>query len=206
MKPLYLRIGVVAAIAALTCCLFGCTLGHQNESATFVGAFHPLTGMNEPLEYGATSEDVEQARENLLSNEVGSDKKTIFVAVRVYADDEENKIVGIVDGTVKGATVADAELTVDDTNSYHDNYGLNDRGYFETLEQIGYHDGAKSCELLGGSGETYSAIFMFDISNHDFEEGETAHLEWGEYSVDFNMSDIQEVDSPIAMVDALRSA
>ena len=102
-----------------------------------------------------------------------------------------------------GGTVSAAELTIDGVNTYDDNYGLNNRDYFETLEQLGYHDGADSGELLGGSGETYGAIFLFWISNNDYNVGETAHLEWGDYSVDFNMSDIQEVDSPLAMLDAL---
>ena len=229
MKPLFWKIGTVAASATLVCCLFGCSSQpaehqgeeqneaateetevaaeeQQDESVSLAGAFRPLTGMNEPLEYNGTAAEIEQARENLKSNVASDDEKMVFVAIQVAADDRENRTLGVVNGNMRGATVSAAELTVDDINTYGDIYGLNSRDYFETLEQLGYHDGADNGELLGGSGDTYGAIFLFSVSNNDLEQGTTAHLEWGDYSIDFNMSDIQEVDSPLAMIDALQAA
>ncbi|MFR8784348.1 hypothetical protein [Slackia sp.] len=222
MKPLFWRIGAVAASAALACCLFGCssqpagqqeqqgdTVAEEEQQAnplSFVGAFHPLTGMSEPTEFNGTPEQIEEGRANLIAQEGEDDEKVLFVMVRASADERENLNFGIVNGNMRGGIVSAAELTIDDVNTYSDNYGLNSKGYFETLEQLGYHDGAESGELLGGSGETYGAVFVFFISNNDYNVGETAHLEWGDYSVDFNMSDIQEVDSPVAMIDALETA
>lgn len=222
MRPLILKIGTVAASVALTCCLFGCSSqpteqqGQQEDTAaeeeqqtnplSFVGAFHPLTGMSEPTEFNGTPEQIEEGRANLITQEEDDDEKVVFVMVRASADERENLNFGIVNGSMRGGTVSAAELTIDGVNTYGDNYGLNSRDYFETLEQLGYHDGADGGELLGGSGETYGAVFLFFISNNDYNVGETAHLEWGDYSVDFSMSDIQEVDSPITMIDALQMA
>lgn len=223
MKPLPWRIGALAASATLACCLLGCSSQpaeqqepqeepaaqeeqEQSSQATLVGAFHPLTGMNEPSEYTGTPEEIEQARANLVASEADDDEKTIFIALRVAADDRENIDLGVINGNMRGATVSAAELTVDGINSYGDIYGLNTRDYFDTLSRIGYHDGAESGELLGGSGDVYNAIFLFTISNNDYEKGTEAHLEWGDFSIDFSMSDIQEVDSPLAMVETLQNA
>lgn len=232
MKSLFWKIGAAVVSTALACCLFGCSSrpsepqGAQEDTAieeesqnqqedtvteedpqanplSLAGAFHPLTGSSEPMEFNGTPEQIEEGRANLIANEEAADKKILFVAVQASADDRENLNFGVVNGNMTGGTVSAAELTIDGVNTYDDNYGLNNRDYFETLEQLGYHDGADSGELLGGSGETYGAIFLFWISNNDYNVGETAHLEWGDYSVDFNMSDIQEVDSPLAMIDAL---
>lgn len=221
MKSLFLRIGIVASFMALAFCLFGCSSqpsdeqsqqdgaaeeSQRDQSVSLVGAFHTLTGMSEPTEFVGTAEEIEQVRTDLKTEEANDDEKTIFVAMRVAADDRENKNLGVINGNAGGALVSAGELSIDGINTYSDIYGLNSRDYFDTLEQLGYHDGAKPGELLGGSGETYSAIFLFKISNNDFENGQTAHLQWGDYNVDFNMSDIQEVDNPLAMVDVLQNA
>lgn len=222
MKPLFWRIGAVAASAALACYLFGCssqpagqqeqqgdTVAEEEQQAnplSFVGAFHPLTGMSEPTEFNGTPEQIEEGRANLIAREGENDKKVLFIMVRASADERENLKFGIVNGIMRGGTVSAAKLTIDDVNTYGDNYGVNSRDYFGTLEQLGYHDGADNGELLGGSCDTYGAVFLFFISNNDYNVGETAHLEWGDYSVDFDMADIQEVDSPVAMIDALETA
>ncbi len=90
--------------------------------------------------------------------------------------------------------------------AFHPLTGISEPAEFNgTLEQIGYHDGADSGELLGGSGETYKAVFLFWVSNNDFSNGETARLTWGDYRVDFSMADIREVGSPLDMVSELQN-
>lgn len=86
------------------------------------------------MEFNGTPEQIEEGRANLIANEEAADEKILFVAVQASADDRENLNFGVVNGNMTGGTVSAAELTIDGVNTYDDNYGLNNRDYFETLE------------------------------------------------------------------------
>ncbi len=174
-----------------------------------MGAFHPLTGANEPTEYNkgaATEEQVAVAADNATKNETDSDTKTVFVMVEVCPDDQENLAIGSSKKLSSGGFASGAELTVDGVNTYNDSYGANRKDYFPLLSDLGYHDGGNLDTLYAGTTEPYRAVFLFWIGNNDFESGETAHLEWGDFGIDFNMSDVKEVGSPLEMVNALQGA
>lgn len=183
----------------------------QSESSplSLVGAFHPLTGASEPTEYNkgaATEEQIAVATDNATKNEANGDTKTVFVMVEVRPDDQENLAIGSPEMLSSGERASGAELTVDGINTYNDSYSLNRKGYFSLLSDLGYHDGGNSDTLYAGTTEPYRAVFLFWIGNNDFENGGTAHLEWGDFGIDFNMSDVREVGSPLEMVNALQEA
>lgn len=168
---------------------------------SLVGAFHPATGMTQP---SGTKEQVQKGMANLTQSESANDKKTIFVFAKVVPDDKKNLKVGIIKGNMRGGTVSAATLTVDKTNEYGDNYGLNRRDYFETLTQLGYHDGASGNELMAGSDSDYRVVFIFFVGKNDLEKGKSAQLEWGDFSLSFDMKDVRSVESPNNMIAELQ--
>lgn len=168
-----------------------------------LGAFHPLTGMSEPTEFNsgqATPEEIATGTDNLKNGEQSSDTKTLFVFAEAKADEKKNLEVGASTSLSTGEWASDAKLTVDGTNEYSDNYTLNKRGYFQTLADMGFHDGATSGELYANSPDTYKAVFLFFIGNSDLENGKEAHLKWGDFELDFNLSEVKEVNSPTDMI------
>lgn len=163
------------------------------------GIYHTLTGINEPT---AFSYDAKNA---LIDAEEKADKKVLYVAVSVTPDERENIHVGSKNGNLSGGTVSDAKLVIDDINEYGDDFGLNKSGisgktYYPQLLELGYHDGSDQDELLGGSEEPYRAIFLFFLSNADFEKGEVGYFTWGDFSTEIDMSTIKTVDTPLDMV------
>ena len=211
MKPRIIKLGIFAMVAALTLCLAGCgSNGGTSQPAkespfTVEEVYHSLTGTDEPEYYAGTS-DYDIAKQNEKQNEANADTKHIFVAVNLEADDKENiSITGVRSGS---QVWSGAELRIDDANTYNDNWSLNNTSkfkkiYVSKLDELGYGDGTNHKTLYGGSGDSYKAIFVFDISNNDFENGEVGHLSWNGYSADFNLSDVKEVESPLAMVEEL---
>ena len=232
MRPLVRLVGVAVAGLSLTCCLFGCSSQSPNVAASSdqpakqeqetqseqeveqkgetqpiplysIRAFHCQTGMSEPSEYMGTPAELEQAKARLVENEANSDDKIIFVAAEVVADDQEDIKVGAVNDSMIGATTSAGELTIDGENSYSDIHGLNSKDCFDVLELLEFHDGADNDILKAGSGDSYCVIIIFSISSEDYEQGSEAHLQWGDFSVDFPMSDIVEVDTPKTMTEKL---
>lgn len=193
-KLFILVVGVLALALALSACSTdeGSTDEQSVEENPFVliGAFHPSTGMSEPTEF--YTDDQEGITNQLAEDESLDEKKVLFVAAEVTPDEKKNMNVG-----------AAAKLRIDDINEYSDNYPVNKRDYFDSPTSAGFHNGKLADEVLGGSDETYKVIFMFFVSNNDFENGETAHLEWGDFGLDFSMADVQEVETPNDMVVAL---
>ena len=224
VKSKLMGVGTLALSAIIACGMAGCSLQpaeqqgpdrqgaeQQSESSplSLVGAFHPLTGASEPTEYNkgaATEEQIAVAADNATKNEANRDTKTVFVMVEVRPDDQENLAIGSPERLSSGERVSGAELTVDGINTYNDSYSLNRKGYFSLLSDLGYHGGGISDTLYAGTTEPYRAVFLFWIGNNDFENGGTAHLEWGDFGIDFNMSDVREVGSPLEMVNALQEA
>ena len=151
-----------------------------------------------------TEEQIQQGMENLKQSESANDTKTIFVFAKVVADDKKNLEVGISEGNMRGGTVSAATLTVDGVNEYGDNYGLNRRDYFETLTQLGYHDGASGNELMAGSDSDYRVVFIFFVGKNDVEKDKSAQLKWGDYSLSFDMKDVQSVEAPNNMIAELQ--
>ena len=147
---------------------------------------------------GPDRQGVEQQSESSPLSLVG--------AFHPLTDDQENLAIGSPEMLSSGERVSGAELTVDGINTYNDSYSLNRKGYFSLLSDLGYHDGGNSDTLYAGTTEPYRAVFLFWIGNNDFENGGTAHLEWGDFGIDFNMSDVREVGSPLEMVNALQGA
>ena len=219
-----IRKALAAALAAtLALFMFGC--GSQGEGGTeaggdaaqdvqepsnpvsVIGAYHPLTGLTEPTDYNsslATPEEIEIGTVNAKDSESSDDTKKVFVAVEVQPDEKENIDVGSAVMMTTGELTSGAELLVDDVNEYSDNYVLNDhRDYFGRLLELGFHDGSHSDTVYAGADEPYKAIFLFFIGNNDYENGETGTIEWGDYTVEFPISDIQEVETPLDMVAAL---
>lgn len=198
------------AFAALSLSLFGCAGGGNTQATeenpfTVEGVYHSSTGMDEPENYAGTP-DYDIAKQNEKQNEASADTKHLFVVVNLDADDKENISVT---GVRSGSQVwSGAELKIDDTNEYNDNWSLNNSSkfkeiYVSKLTELGYGDGTNHKTLYGGSDDSYKAIFVFNISNNDFENGEVGHLSWNDYSADFNLSDVKEVESPLVMVEEL---
>lgn len=204
-KLFILVAGVLALALALSACSTdeGSTDEQPVEENPFalIGAFHPSTGTSEPTEF--YTDDQEGITNQLAETEALDEKKVLFVAAEVTPDEKKNMDVGAATQLTTGEFVSAAKLTIDGVNEYNDNYSLNERDYFDNLEDAGFHDGALSDEVLGGSDEKYKVIFMFFVSNNDFENGETAHLKWGDFEFDFSMADVQEVDTPSDMIAAL---
>lgn len=211
--------GVVFIAAVLSLfALYGCSSSNETASGEsdsveveasnplqIDGVYHTLTGMNEPKAYGSgTGADYDTAKANLSESQANSDEKILYVAVSVTPDERENIHVGAINGNMRGGTVSDAKLVIDNINDYGDIFGLNKSGasgkvYYPVLREYGYRDGADQDELLGGSEKPYRAIFMFDISNTDFEKGEVGYFTWGSFSTEIDMSTVKTVDTPLDM-------
>lgn len=168
-----------------------------------VGVFHPSTGMYDPETF--TGADYDTIVSRLTDSELEDDKKTVFVAINMKADGEDNTEIPIqVDGV--GNRVSGADLIVgnnkyDDTWAY--NQGGSQKGFAEKLSEIGYADGAGGVTLYGGSDDSYKAIFMFFISNHDYKSGGTARLTWNGMEADVNLASMVEVATPSDIVTKL---
>lgn len=127
----------------------------------------------------------------------------------IAPDAKENKSVGGGKALSNGSDrVSGAELIIDGTNKYKDNWALNNSSRFKTiytskLSELGYKDGTLPSTLYGGSDEPYKLVSVFFVSNSDFENGKKATLEFGDYSLDFDMAEIKEVNSPLSMIDEL---
>lgn len=205
---------IVLAITLLACALLaGCSSGEQKAEEnplSIEGAYHPLTGMDEP-EYYAGTEDYEVAVTNSKANEANSDTKRVFVAVSLDADDKENLTVAKAQRMGAGDSVSTAKLVIDDTNTYNDYWALNNNSEFKQLyvsglKELGYGDGTENVTLYGGSDDQYKAVFVFFVSNNDLENGETARLTWEDREAEFNLEDVKEVDSPLVMVKDLKNS
>lgn len=223
MKSMVWRAGVAAFATSLALFMFGCgsqgggSAEADGEAAqetqepsnpvSVIGAYHPLTGLTEPTEFNsglATPEEIEIGTVNAKDSESSDDTKKVFVAVEVQPDEKENIDVGSAVMMTTGEINSGAKLLVDDVNDYLDNYVLNDhRDYFGRLLELGFHDGSHSDTVYAGADEPYKAIFLFFVGNNDYENGETGTIEWGDYTVEFPISDIQEVETPLDMVVAL---
>lgn len=193
-------LGIISALGISACSY---TPAQPTLPLTLLGAFHPLTGTSEPTEFNsglATPEEIVIGTENLKSDEQSSDTKTLFIFAEAKADGKKNLEVGASTPLSTGEWASDAKLTVDGTNEYNDNYTLNKRGYFQTLADMGFHDGATGGELYANSPDTYKAVFLFFVGNNDLENGEKAHLEWGDFELDINLSEVKEVNSPADMI------
>lgn len=157
------------------------------------GVFHPSTGKDDPAAYSGI--DYDTIYQRLADSEKSDSKKTLFVAVKLNADANDNIEIPIrVDGARN--RISGAELTID-SNTYKDNWSYNKGGSQEgiatELGEAGYTDGTGGVTLSGGSDDSYKAIFMFWISNKDYESGGTAHLTWNDYETDVDLSSMQEV-------------
>ena len=206
--PISRRYFLAAAGLGMTCMLTtGCSITVSSKSSnesekspiTLIGAYHPLTGMSDPQDLASDADLLAEAEQNLREGEAGHDTKDIFVLAEVTPDTKKNiELHTTVDHTT-GAT-----LTVDGTNKYNDSYGLNKRDWFELLTQLGFHNGKSSETLYAGSNETYKQVFMFPIGNNDLKNGKTASVKWGDLTLSFEMSQIQEVATPRDMVAQLQ--
>jgi hypothetical protein len=170
---------------------------------SLIGAYHPLTGMSDPQDFSGDATTIATAEQNLRESETGSNTKCVFVLAEVTPDDKENLKLQS-ESTVGGSHISGAKLIVDDTNDYLDSYAGNKKDWFELLTELGYHNGKTSETLYAGSEETYKEAFMFFVGNNDLENGQAARITWGDLSLDFEMSQIQEVATPREMVARLQ--
>ena len=76
-----------------------------------------------------------------MANESSSDTKTIFVAAEIVPDEKRNLEVGSVSKLSTGEMYCNAELVIDGTNEYRDEYDINDRDWKSTYLDSGFHDG-----------------------------------------------------------------
>lgn len=175
----------------------------EQNPMSLIGAYHPLTGMSDPQDYSDDPGTIATAEHNLRESEADSDTKCIFVLAEVTPDDRENLKLQS-ENTVGGGHISGAKLIVDDTDDYLDSYAGNKKDWFELLTELGYHNGKTSETIYAGSEETYKEAFMFFVGNNDLENGQAAHITWGDLSLDFEMSQIQEVATPREMVAQLQ--
>lgn len=189
--------------------LSGCDGGtgnDENNPFRFIAAFHCAAGISEPTEYGNGSQaEIDTATANLMANESSSDTKTIFVAAEIVPDEKRNLEVGSVSKLSTGEMYCNAELVIDGTNEYRDEYDINDRDWKSTYLDSGFHDGGNFQTVLAASEQTYKVVFAFSIGNNDCENGEKASLLWGDYSLDFDIDDIQEAGTPNEILSKLQS-
>ena len=206
--PISRRYFLAAAGLGMTCMLTtGCSITVSSKSSnesekspiTLIGAYHPLTGISDPQDLASDADLLAEAEQNLREGEAGHDTKDIFVLAEVTPDTKKNIELHTTVNHTTGAT-----LTVDGTNSYDDSYGLNKRDWFELLTQLGFHNGKSSETLYAGSNETYKQVFMFFIGNNDLENGKAASVKWGDLTLSFEISQIQEVATPRDMVAQLQ--
>ena len=206
--PISRRNFLAAAGLGMTCMLTtGCSITVSSKSSnesekspiTLIGAYHPLTGISDPQDLASDADLLAEAEQNLREGEAGHDTKDIFVLAEVTPDTKKNIELQTTVHHTTGAT-----LTVDGTNSYDDSYGLNKRDWFELLTQLGFHNGKSSETLYAGSNETYKQVFMFFIGNNDLENGKAASVKWGDLTLSFEISQIQEVATPRDMVAQLQ--
>lgn len=191
---------VFCVAALLTACISGCSAGESNVE--LIGAFHPQTGVNDPADIvGDGPADTKEWYDTYVSTEKESDTYSIFVVVEVKADDKENFSVG---------NGSPAKLVVDDTNEYPNIYRSDIYGekmvigqYRDKLDSMGIESDDVETDLMGGSGKTRRGIFCFCISPADYRDGKVAHLDWDSVSLDFDLKEIREVDTPSDMVDIL---
>lgn len=213
MKSRIISIVLFAAAITMAFCLTACGGGSQpakDNPLSIEGVYHPLTGTDEPAYFAGTT-DYDTAVANEKKSEAESDTKKLFVVINLDAPDKENITVAKGQRIGAGDIASTAKLSVDGTNEYKDNWALNNNSkfkqvYVSELKNLGYGDGTDNVTLYGGSGDTYKAVFVFSVSNNDLENGEVGHLSWDGYDVEFNMTDVKEVESPLAMVEELSSA
>ena len=170
---------------------------------SLIGAYHPLTGMSDPQDFSDDIDTIATAEQNLRESKASSNTKCIFVLAEVTPDGKENLKLQS-EGTVGGSHISGAKLAVDETNDYLDSYAGNKKDWFELLTELGFHNGKTSETLYAGQEETYKEAFMFFVGNNDLENGQAARITWGDLTLDFDMSQIQEVATPREMVARLQ--
>ena len=221
-EPISRRHFLAAAGLSMTCMLTtGCSITVESKSSsespssnesekspiTLIGAYHPLTGINEPQGDSSDADSVAEEEQRLREYEANNDTKHIFVLVEVTPDAKKNIELS-----------SWVELSVDKTNSYEDWYGKIsnalkspnarkiDQEWHDSLTQLGFSDGTSTSTktLYAGSSETYKRTFLFSVGKNDLENGKTANIEWGTLTLNFDMSQIQDVATPKAMVAQLQ--
>lgn len=208
--PISRRYFLAAAGLGMTCMLTtGCSITVSSKSSnesekspiTLIGAYHPLTGQYDPQDSLTDPEKIAYQEQVQRESEAQRDVKTVFILAEVTPDAKINIKLRHVGNTTG------AELTVDKSNTYTDDYGekWNNRKWHTLLTQLGFHTGGGSdTTLYAGSNEAYKQVFMFVIGNNDLKNGETAKIEWGDLTLSFEMSQIQEVATPRDMVAQLQ--
>ena len=209
-EPISRRHFLAAAGLSMTCMLTtGCSITVERKSnnesekspIALIGAYHPLTGRNDPQDSLTDPEKIAYQEQVQRESEAERDVKAVFILAEVTPDSKKNiKLRNV------GKTTA-AELTVDGANTYSDDYGekWNDSKWHTLLTQLGFHTGGGGdTTLYAGSSETYKQVFMFLIGNNDLENGKTANVKWGDLTLSFEISQIQEIATPRDMVAQLQ--
>lgn len=209
-EPISRRHFLAAAGLSMTCMLTtGCSITVSSKSSnesekssiTLIGAYHPLTGQYDPQDSLTDPEQIAYQEQVQREREAQGNVKTVFILAEVTPDAKKNIKLRNAGNTTS------AELTVDKSNTYTDDYGekWNNRKWHTLLTQLGFHTGGGSdTTLYAGSNETYKQVFMFVIGNNDLENGKTASVKWGDFTLNFDMSQIQDVATPKAMVAQLQ--
>ena len=150
----------------------------QEEAEFFIeGAYHPQTGASEPTELFPDPDNINPAELNTATQ----------------------NLIESEDG-VKGDGVGYASMCRDNCPL---NYDEND-GYWGDLYSLGYLD-TETAYTDCARGETCYIVMEFMVDAELLASDAEATLTWGDISVDFNLSAVQEVDTPLDMISDLQN-
>lgn len=180
----------------------------QEEAEFFIeGAYHPQTGAFEPTELFPDPDNINPAElntatQNLIESEESGDERNVFIMVSLSGDDviDFGNVRGSASLGVKGDGVGYASMCRD---SCPLNYDEND-GYWGDLYSLGYLD-TETAYTDCARGETCYIVMEFMVDAELLASDAEATLTWGDISVDFNLSAVQEVDTPLDMISDLQN-